>query len=325
MQASSWEYSVKRIIFLFAGLLMPLLLCAQEDDSLVVLFWNLENFFDFKDDGTGDSDSEFSAAGTRRWSKKRFYTKCNAVAKTLLWAGSKCGSLPDVIGFAEVENSFVLRQLLQQTPLRKYDYSYVHFDSPDRRGIDVALLYRRSSFVDVEGCPLRLEGLSTRDMLLVETAGGKGEWRFIVNHHPSKFGGAGESREKRRIAMRRLCDACDSLGGRRIIAMGDFNDTPEGDAFALIDSILVNKALPLHEKGFGTIRYDGRWELIDMFLVSPELAGNCSMEILQPPFLLVQDKKHGGYKPLRTYSGPRYQSGVSDHLPVVLEYGRRRD
>ena len=133
--------------------IIVLLLCAagvgaraQEQDSLLVMFWNLENFFDWKDGGTSDSDRDFSSTGARYWTKSRFYSKCNAVAKSVFWVSDRYGRMPDVIGVCEIENRGVLNRLLSSTLLRKYDYGVVHFESGDRRGIDVALLYRKSSF-----------------------------------------------------------------------------------------------------------------------------------------------------------------------------------
>ena len=123
---------------------------------MLTVFWNLENFFDYTDQGTGESDAEFSSMGARHWSKKKFYRKCDNIAKSLLWMGDRYGRMPDVVGFAEVENRGVLSRLLSSTVLRKYDYGIVHHDSPDRRGIDVALIYRRSSFRLVSKSLLRI-------------------------------------------------------------------------------------------------------------------------------------------------------------------------
>ena len=106
-------------------------------------------------------------------------------------------------------------------------------------------------------------------------------------------------------------------GSKDIVAMGDFNDVPTAPQFRIMDSLLVNKGLPLHEEGKGTIRYEGKWDLIDNFLVSPFLQTS-EMEILKIPFLMTYEKKYPGEKPLRTYSGPRYIGGVSDHCPIVL-------
>jgi hypothetical protein len=100
--------------------------------------------------------------------------------------------------------------------------------------------------------------------------------------------------------------------------MGDFNDTPDAPQFSVIDDVLVNKASELHKEGKGTIRFEGKWDLIDMFMVSPELDSRTVTDIVQIPFLMVRDSAHPGMKPLRTYSGPRYLGGVSDHCPVIL-------
>ena len=103
------------------------------------------------------------------------------------------------------------------------------------------------------------------------------------------------------------------------MAMGDFNDTPDGISFRMIEDCLENKGMELHRRGDGTIRYEGKWELIDMFLVSPELDAVSEMEICRMPFHMVRESIHPGEKPFRTYSGPRYIGGISDHLPIVLK------
>ncbi len=293
-------------------------------DEGMVVFWNLENFFDWVDEGDNESEGEFSSAGERRWTRKRFYGKCEAVAKALLWMGDRYGRMPDVIGVAEVENEGVLRKLLKGTVLRKYDYGIVHYESGDRRGIDVALLYRRSS-VELISSSVRTpvyEGtkMETRDILCARMRLGDGyEIEFIVNHHPSKFGGEAESEGRRAAAMRTLKDVCDSLGKGNVVAMGDFNDTPDGKAFEIMNNTLINKGMELHRRGEGTIRYEGEWELIDMFMVSGSLAGRSEMEVCRIPFLMTWERKHPGEKPFRTYSGPRYIGGVSDHCPIVLK------
>lgn len=297
-------------------------------DSTLVVFWNLENFFDYTDGGEGESDKEWSSLGSRRWTKTRFYTKCDAIAKTMFWIGEKYGRMPDVIGVAEVENSGVLYKLLSSTLLRKCDYKVVHYDSRDRRGIDVALLYRSSVFRKVSSSvtvpEYDAEKLLTRDILQVclETAGGE-RVNVLVNHHPSKYGGSQASESRRDAAMTVMRNLCDSLAvadsGVPVIAMGDFNDTPDGEQFRMLDGVLVNKADSLFRAGQGTIRFEGKWDLIDMFMVSESISEKSSMEILQVPFLMTYEKKYPGLKPLRTYSGPRYIGGVSDHCPVVLK------
>ena len=338
---------------------------AADREGVTVMFWNLENFFDFKDDGTGESDREFSAAGERRWTKSRFYRKCQAVAKTVLWAG-----IPDIVGVAEVENRFVLRQLVTKTALRKLDYEIVHFDSPDPRGIDCALLYRASrlTLVSAKPCPVSAPGLQTRDILLAQFLTTSGDsLAVLVNHHPSKYGG-GETDWRREVAVARLRALGDSLaasGWTRTVAVGDFNDTPdnalfnslapalslcrmtgptaentredlpaEGDAdertFSRNGSAPPGRGISRRElsashsagrqslKGRGSIRFNGEWQLIDLCFVSPALADDASFRVLEPPFLTERDAAHSGDRPLRTYSGPRYLGGVSDHRPILV-------
>lgn len=239
--------------------------------------------------------------------------------------GDRYGRMPDVVGFAEIENREVLYKLLKYTLLRKYDYKIIHYDSGDRRGIDVALMYRESVMtpVCVSLKTPRYDGqmLSTRDILHSRMILRDDSMiDFIVNHHPSKFGGEGASEGRRNAAMSALKELCDSTGTADVVAMGDFNDTPDGDAFRLIEGYLNNKGVELHRNGEGTIRYEGRWELIDMFLTGSEI--NAEMEICRMPFHIVREKKHPGEKPFRTYSGPRYIGGISDHFPIVLKIFR---
>lgn len=314
-----------------AVLLFSTLICnAQEPekDGTLVMFWNLENFFDWTDQGTGESDREFSSMGERHWTRKKFYAKCDAISKTMMWMADRYGRMPDVAGFAEVENRRVLKMLLESTLLRKYGYEIVHFESGDRRGIDVALIYRTEVF-DKVGELVRTpefegEKMDTRDILTVRLRRkSDGEnVNFIVNHHPSKFGGSKASEGRRTAVMKSLSELCDLLlkspENAEIVAMGDFNDNPDGEQFALLEGILVNKSGILHEEGEGTIRYEGRWDLIDMFFTSPDLAGRSEMHIERVPFLMMRERKHPGEKPFRTYSGPRYIGGVSDHCPIIL-------
>ena len=319
---------MKRAIIVVSAIILCNVLQAQERDSLLTVFWNLENFFDYTDQGTGESDAEFSSMGSRHWSRKKFFRKCDNIAKTLLWMEGRYGRMPDVVGFAEIENRGVLYRLLNNTLLRKYDYEIVHKDSGDRRGIDVALIYRRSVFTCVSSTwkTPEHEGkkMDTRDILHARLRGKDGhEQDFIVNHHPSKYGGSKESEDRRNSAMASLLQMCDSLAETSdvpVIAMGDFNDSPVGPAFALIEGTLANKGMDLHERKEGSIRYEGKWDLIDMFLVSPQIGHLTEMEVCKVPFLMTWERKHPGEKPLRTYSGPRYIGGVSDHCPVILWY-----
>jgi len=317
----------KWVILVFVAMSVSSICYGQRNDSLLVMFWNMENFFDYIDDGEGESDREFSSFGSRRWTKSKFNAKRNAVVKSIYWLADKYGRLPDVIGMAEIENARVLNRLLKGTTLTKADYGIIHYDSGDRRGIDVAILYRRE-ILSKESVSLRKvlydgDTLDTRDILHARLSGSSGTYDFIVNHHPSKYGGSIVSEGKRTAAVRSMLSLCDSLlkpecKASGIVVMGDFNDTPDSRPLKIIGDMLVNKADSLYAAGEGTIRYEGKWELIDMFLVSPELEELTYMYIERIPFLMTYDKGHAGEKPLRTYIGPRYAGGVSDHCPILL-------
>lgn len=272
-----------------------------ENDSLLLMFWNVENFFDTEDGGGGRSDAEFTPDGARRWTKKRFYAKCNAVASTVLAAAETYGRVPDLLALAEVENRSVLQALAGGTLLRKLGYRILHYDSPDRRGIDCALLYRNGRLTPLCSSPRHLfaaDGsvLRTRDILLAEFPG----IDVLVNHHPSKVGGAsGDRRAAAMARMRFLCDSLQAAGHPAQLCVGDFNDDVWGGG------------------GEGTIKYNGSWEKIDGHFAFGRL--RVRETVFRPAFLREPDKAFGGWKPRRTYVGPAYRGGVSDHYPVICE------
>ena len=257
-------------------------------DSLLFIFWNVENFFDYHSDDK-----------PQYWTAGRFYAKCDGIAKTLLRIADRYGRLPDAVGFAEVENAFVLRQLVSRTLLRKLDYRIVHFDSPDHRGIDCALLARRSTLPLRAAAPKHVPDsaggvMATRDILLAEFD----SLAVLVNHHPSQIGGKAE---RRLLALGRLAALTDSLRGagvRRILSVGDFNQNL------------------WEEEGGGTLKYNGRWEKIDGHFA--EGFAWVREEVFADPALLEADAAFGGQKPRRTFAGPRYRGGLSDHLPIVI-------
>lgn len=288
--------------------------------ATVVVFWNVENFFDYFNSRQNTSDIEFSPLGAKHWTKKRFLAKANAVSKTLFYTADAKGTLPDIVAFAEIENGFVLKRLLSETALRKTEYRIVHYDSKDHRGIDVGLLYNASSLKLVASTPLKIPVDSTRDILLAQFITlNQDSLAVLVNHFPSKYG-ASEKDDSRTAAAERLLEICDSLentGWKDILALGDFNEQPDEEASMQLSSKFTNLALAI-KPGNGTIKFNGRWELIDQAFVSNSLADNSSFEILYPPFLLEKDNTHSGLKPRRTYIGPRYNAGISDHLPVCV-------
>lgn len=289
--------------------------------TLTLAFWNLENFFDWKDDGQGESDREFSSNGPRHWTKSRFYTKAGAVAKAVGMLGED-GQVPDVVGFAEVENKFVISSIAGATFLRKYGYGIVHYDSPDPRGIDCALIYRKAKFSAVESFPYPVRaGRPTRDILVVKMVTHQGDSLVVmINHHPSKYGGR-QSDTRRLEAVNALKELSDSLcgaGWRNQAALGDFNDVPSSPVYEPLKASLRSLSEALERDGEGSIRFDGKWELIDQCWVRGFEDAHSETKVVHIPQLEVRDSPHAGRKPLRTYSGPRYLGGVSDHCPIVL-------
>ena len=276
-----------------------LILLVSLVDSLLVVSWNVENFLDPKEDTTG------------RHTAKRLQAKCSGIAKTIFLIADKEGRLPDAVALMEVGNRRVLNKLLSTTPLRKLDYAIIHYDSPDRRGIDCALLYRKSRLRLLRSGPRHLKDstgaiLRTRDILLSEFEG----IDILVNHHPSKVGAASE--ERRAIAMRRMWGLIDSLsaaGHPRILSVGDFNDNVWPAPDARVTSI-QGSGPP------GTIKYNGAWEKIDGHFAR----GAFSVEeaVFDHPLLTEPDRSYGGTKPRRSFSGPRWLGGISDHYPVIL-------
>ena len=260
----------------------------QGRDTLRIMFWNLENFFDNRNDSTSVSDAEFSSYGERHWSRRKFHAKCQAIAKSILWTAGEKGGLPDVIGVAEVENKRVLRRLLYNTLLHKLDYKIVHFESPDPRGIDVALFYRSSRLKLSHAKPCRLYRadstlLRTRDILLAEFIRQDGApIAFLVNHHPSKYGGASVSEPKRQIAIDRLRQLADSLqaaGTEQIVAMGDFNDTPISYTRHALAQRLTD-CFKQSGRGIGlSYNQKGFWVRIDHILCSSHFTPyNCEID-----------------------------------------------
>lgn len=305
-----------------------ILLCAAAEVSAQVVFWNVENYFDTHDDPDRDDD-DFTPSGSYHWNRKRYLAKRNSIAKGLMATADSLGSMPAVIALAEIENRRVLGDLVENTPLAKTGYRIVHRDSPDARGIDVAVLYDPSRVVPQAVDFLAVEGFRTREILYcrlrsaVDSAADV--LHLFVNHWPSKRGGAASSDSRREAVSERLRVKIDSLQaedpGARILLVGDFNDTPDGESLTSLcrSCGLHNMALPLWREGMGSIRYKGKWELIDQAIVSQRLAAEgAQFSIFDAAVLQEPDKAFLGLKPKRTFVGPRYNGGVSDHLPVLV-------
>ncbi len=303
---------------------------------LLVMFWNVENYFDTYDNPS-TKDEEFTPQGENHWSWKRFEKKRDDIAKTILLAADEYGEYPALIGLCEIENSFVLEELAENTPLARAGYSYMHKDSPDSRGIDVALLYREEIFTPLEEHYIA-SSFPTRDILYTKGVVNELDTVHIfVNHWPSKRGGEESSSVKRMLVSHKARHVTDSILQRNasanIILMGDFNDTRESEPLINLDH-LTNLS-KYAEGNEGSYKYRESWSTIDQFLVSKNLirkkgadTGTFSpqwiwcerkMDIFAPLHLLCEDDKYLGAKLRRTYNGPRYIGGISDHLPILLQ------
>ena len=299
----------------------------QESVGFRIMFYNTENLFDAWDDSLSVGDDEYLPKSTRHWNYTRYKLKLNNIAKTILAAGE--WQPPVLVGLCEVENASVLKHLIYWTGLSELGYKYVHYESPDQRGIDVALLYRAGSFEPIESRPVKVElpdGKPTRDILLVKGfATGFDTMYVLVNHWPSRFGGVKSSECKRIAAADVVLSVCDSI--RRndreasIVIMGDFNDSPSDSSINKIrQSGFVNLNDMREDKTQGTNKYRYEWETIDQIMISLELQRRMAVvdyKVVDLPFLLMDDDVYLGKKLFRTYVGPRYQGGFSDHLPVM--------
>ncbi|MBR1538377.1 MAG: hypothetical protein IJ636_02605, partial [Bacteroidales bacterium] len=241
--------------------------------AFVVLFWNVECFFDPFDDPQ-KNDDEFTSGAVRHWTWPRFEKKRDGIAQTILSVSDWTGELPAIVGLAEVENRLVVSQLVRKTLLDELGYAYVHRESPDVRGIDVALLYRKDCLHLLAVDSLRVPGVVTRDILYVtfDTPGQArgdaaddtvGLLHVFVAHLPSKLGGARASQGRRDAAQRVLERAVNSLlqldAESRILVMGDFNDTDKRVSGLSAPPFDGEPAAP------GTLKFHGRWEQIDAF------------------------------------------------------------
>jgi len=297
--------------------------------SLTFVELNCENLFDCRHDSL-KQDVEFTPEGARHWTRTRYWRKLNHTGQTIL---SCSQDIPDLVALVEVENDSVLHDLTRRSLLRNAGYQYLMTDSPDERGVDVALLYLPESFRPIcyesVTVPLVKDMRPTRDILYVqgETTSGDTLHIFIV-HAPSRYGGELVSRPYRMQVAQTLVSAIDSVRKNRhspnILVAGDFNASLDNHSlrFILAQGLesATSQAVGLNGSP-ANYRYQGHWEQIDHVLVSPSLhARVTSSSINDAPFLLEPDEKMGGMKPFRTFNGYRYQPGFSDHLPLIVRF-----
>ncbi len=308
-----------------------------------VAFYNVENLFDYFDDST-TLDDEFLPRGGNYWNKARYREKQQKLAKTIIAMGG--WEAPELVGVCEVENRYVLTTLTQFTALKSAGYEIIHQDSRDRRGIDVAAIYRPDKFelLDYHYYQLNFPfdtASRTRDILhVIGKLPNKDTLHYFVNHWPSKFGGEFETQPKRYFAAQFVRHKFDSImeaqPTAKVIITGDFNDEPEAESMTAGLKIqtelsevktndLFNLMYPIRYLA-GTHSFENQWGIIDQFLVSGNLLDNKNStsvrnqtaQIFDMDFLIVEGAT-GATRPFRTYQGPKYLGGYSDHLPILMD------
>jgi len=316
----------------------------NKNDRAGVMFYNVENLFDtITSEFT--RDEEFTPAGDKNWNGYRFRKKLNNIYKVIIASGK--WNPPVLVGLAEVENQFVLDELIRYTPLGDLGYSYCHYESPDERGIDVALLYRKGfcKLIYSRGIPVIFPDDTldrTRDILMAKLKVFNDNYLYVfVNHWPSRSGGMASTNEKRKCTSKLLSQLVDSIlladCNSNIIIMGDLNDDPDNESVSqLVGNTytngkcaikLENLMLGFNRNITGTLKYNGNWFLFDQVIVSSNLVSGVnglqiykeSVKIIMEDFMIAPDEKNLGIMPFRTYSGPRYLGGYSDHFPVYFE------
>lgn len=311
------------------------------------MFYNAENMYDTKDNPE-TNDDDFTPEGNLRWNNYRYWKKLNNISSVVLAVGE--GTAPALVGICEVENDSVLHDLTQRTSLRKDKYRYIINSSNDLRGSNVALLYQRDQFkiLGVESYTPYYSADSlkaTRDILHVVGKVVNGDTLDVfVCHFPSRREGIKKTRPLRIKCAEVLKGKVDSLSAIRIsphiVIMGDFNDYPDDISLRDVLGAVAINPLPdsrrlynlfyhkSKDKKSGSYKYRGKWNYVDQLIVngrllntlSPTHIAGAETYVFNADFLLEEDnKKYGGRKPLRTYSGWKYLGGYSDHLPVYLD------
>ena len=282
---------------------------------IIIVNYNVENLFHPAHDSLKD-DIEWTPEGERRWSYTRYYRKEENIARVLTNIGKWEGV--DIVGLQEVENAAVVKRLCYT--LRRNEYDFVHYESPDPRGIDVALIYKKAR-VDTlltRAISIQHSELKTRDILYVSARIDKRDTlHMFVCHLPSQRGGKAESEWKRNAAKEVLETTIDSVftlhPKANIIVMGDMND----------GAIHIKGLSDKKMKGEGTHKYQGRWTFLDHFYVSPSIDSISKAEIYNAEWIQEPDEKQLGLRPKRTFNGFHYQNGYSDHLPIQLMLNMR--
>jgi len=336
--------SIVILLVLIAVILLTSQCRNSFEGNYTIAFYNVENLFDTINDA-GVNDGEYTPTAKIGWDNAKYTKKLKDIAKVLSSINGE--NLPVIIGLAEVENLGVLKDLVDKTVLKEGNYKIVHFDSPDERGIDVALLYRQKYFTPIYAKPYRLlfsfdADDRTRDMVYVKGITLLGDTLHILaDHWPSRSGGQEKSEPKRRAAATLVKQVVDSIfdtnPNANIVVMGDLNDNPTDvsvreilQAQKVIENPntnrLYNLALNKFENGEGTL-YWRSWDLFDQMIVSGNLLqGKLALklnpkgiQIFKPEWILFE-RKDGVKVPNRTAGRDDYYGGYSDHLPVYITF-----
>ena len=350
-------------LFIVALALLPLMCRSQEERTPIrVAFWNMENFFDPFVDST-KAYNAFTEDGMQHWTKTRFYRKRNNMYKAIL-AMSENRPL-GIIGMCEVENEYVLSAIFEQTPLKKHNYRFVHYEGPDKRGIDPAIVYSIDHFQLVESAVFPYynpedTAYHSRDILYAKFIGKDGPStlrqaqgsgtaeadtiHIFVNHWPSRYSGELETVGSRSCSAALLRAKVDSIMATapegyqpKVIMMGDLNDCPTDPSVydvlrarhpsEMEEGCFVNLFGKNDGLGFeGTLKHQADWQIFDQIIVTPAVMDGeglhyqeGSARIFHADFMLEDDETYHGKKLFRTYIGPRYFGGFSDHLPVYID------
>ncbi len=310
---------------------------AAQRNQLTVVFYNVENLFDTID-APDKRDDEFTPDSIKKWGTKRYTKKLKDISKVLCAISPE--DLPELIGLCEVENRAVVKELVATGQLADEQYNIVHHESPDIRGIDVALAYRTDAFkvLTHEAIPIRFPDNpkhKTRDILYVKGKARKDVLHIFVNHWPSRIGGTAKSEPNRVYVASVLRHKVDSVfttdPDANIIIMGDMNDEPANKSISETlnasdnpGNSLYNLMYPLDSDQKGTYNFRGNWNMLDNLIVSNNLLhkkrgyktapdAGC---VFHQPFMEYHGKK--GMSPNRTYGGSNYYGGISDHFPVYV-------
>lgn len=315
------------------------LAASRGESGLRIMFYNVENLFDTFDDPS-TNDEEFTRDGEKSWSYYRYKKKLNNIAKTIIAVGG--WEPPDIIGLCEIENFQVLLDLTTETPLKKFGYQIIHDNSMDRRGIDNALIYLPGKLRKMHQQSIKIptqNQYTTRDILYASFAFQETDTiSLYVNHWPSRYGGKMFSEERRLLAASTLRSHADSIltinTASKLLVIVDFNDEPSDRSINEIlnakevESLtenydLYNLSFPDYNQGEGTLVYkeiDYTWFLFDQIIVTPSLLNGYGLTVkgMKSNIFKAEWLMENG-RPYRTYQGPIYKGGFSDHLPIFID------